>query len=78
MSGVNEKKIALGEMGGRGEGDWDGVPMGTLMRRALQEASSLDDAKRIFGDSPRTCEYYYVFSDGNTRRAVECTRFRTR
>jgi hypothetical protein len=70
VSGMNEKKIALGEMGGRGEGNWDGTPMGTLMRRALQEASSLEDAKRIFRDSPRTCEYYYVFSDGNTRSAV--------
>ena len=70
VSGMNEKKIALGEMGGRGEGNWDGVPMGTLMRRALQDASSLDDAKRVFSESPRTCEYYYVFSDGNARSAV--------
>ncbi|NOZ23045.1 MAG: peptidase C45 acyl-coenzyme A:6-aminopenicillanic acid acyl-transferase [Planctomycetes bacterium] len=70
VTGMNEKKVALGEMGGGGDGKWDGVPMATLMRMALEDAGTLDDAKRIFSENPRTCEYYYVFSDGKDRSAV--------
>jgi hypothetical protein len=70
VSGMNAKAISLGEMGGRGEGKWDGVPMATLMRRALEECSTLDDVMNLWKNSPRTCEYYYVFADGKTNRAV--------
>ena len=70
VSGMNAKSISLGEMGGRGEGNWDGVPMATLMRRALEECSTLDDVMTLWKTSPRTCEYYYVFADGKTNRAV--------
>jgi hypothetical protein len=70
VSGMNVKAISLGEMGGRGEGKWDGVPMATLMRRALEECSTLDDVIELWKSSPRTCEYYYVFADGKTNRAV--------
>ena len=70
VSGMNAKAISLGEMGGRGEGKWDGVPMATLMRRALEECSSLDEVMQLWKNSPRTCEYYYVFADGKTNRAV--------
>lgn len=70
VSGMNAEKISLGEMGGRGEGQWDGVPMATLMRRALEECSSLDQVKSLWQNSPRTCEYYYVFADGEERSAV--------
>ena len=27
VTAMNEKGLAIGEMGGRGEGDWDGLPM---------------------------------------------------
>ncbi|MFO1062556.1 MAG: C45 family peptidase [Pirellulales bacterium] len=70
VSGMNAEKISLGEMGGRGEGKWDGVPMATLMRRALEECSSLEEVKQLWRDSPLTCEYYYVFADGETKSAV--------
>ncbi|MEZ6130319.1 MAG: C45 family peptidase [Planctomycetaceae bacterium] len=70
VSGMNSKAISLGEMGGRGEGNWDGVPMATLMRRALEECSTLDEVIQLWTDSPRTCEYYYVFADGKTNQAV--------
>ncbi len=70
VSGMNAAQISLGEMGGRGEGEWDGVPMATLMRRALEECSSLEQVKQLWSDSPRTCEYYYVFADGQQRSAV--------
>ena len=70
VSGMNAKAISLGEMGGRGEGKWDGIPMATLMRRALEECSTLDEVMDLWRTSPRTCEYYYVFADGKTNRAV--------
>ncbi len=70
VSGMNAQSISLGEMGGRGEGLWDGAPMATLMRRALEECDSLDAVKTLWRDSPRTCEYYYVFADGKTNQAV--------
>lgn len=70
VSGMNARAISLGEMGGGGEGQWDGVPMATLMRRALEECSTLDEVMELWTNSPRTCEYYYVFADGKTNRAV--------
>jgi len=70
VTGMNAAGISLGEMGGRGEGQWDGVPMATLMRRALEECTSLKEVMTLWETSPRTCEYYYVFADGKTNEAV--------
>ncbi|MCY2953202.1 MAG: C45 family autoproteolytic acyltransferase/hydrolase [Planctomycetota bacterium] len=75
VSAMNEKHISIGEMGGRGEGNWDGKPMAQLVRDVMEKASTLEEAVEIFRKAPRTCEYYYVISDGNTKKAValECT-----
>ncbi len=70
VSGMNEKQIALGEMGGGGRFKWDGVPMAALMRKALEECDTLAQVKQLWASSPRTCEYYYVFSDGKIPDAV--------
>ena len=70
VSGMNAEQVALGEMGGRGEGLWDGTPMPILMRMGCERAKTLDDACRIFREARRTCEYYYVFSDGKGPKAV--------
>lgn len=70
VSGMNEQKVSLGEMGGKGEGEWDGAPMATLMRRALEECNTLEEVKLLWEKSPRTCEYYYVFADGKSKSAV--------
>lgn len=70
VTGMNVQAVSLGEMGGQGEGQWDGVPMATLMRRALEECSTLEEVMALWERSPRTCEYYYVFADGKTNRAV--------
>lgn len=70
VSGMNAEAISLGEMGGGGEGEWDGVPMATLMRRALEECTTLDEVMALWESSPRTCEYFYVFADGKSNRAV--------
>lgn len=70
VTAMNEAKISIGEMGGRGEGDWDGKPMAQLIREVMEKASTLDEAVEIMRSSPRTCAYYYVIADGNTKRSV--------
>lgn len=70
VTGMNDAQVAIGEMGGGGLGYWDGVEMPFLIRDALERASTLDEALELFRTTPRTCEYYYVISDGKTRDAV--------
>jgi hypothetical protein len=70
VTGMNAERVSVGEMGGRGLGHWDGVPMALLVRMALEEADSLDRAVAVFKDNPRTCEYYYVIADGETGQGV--------
>ncbi|MCA9735486.1 hypothetical protein KC799_25335 [candidate division KSB1 bacterium] len=70
VSGMNDQQVAFGEMGGRGEGDWDGMPMPILMREGLETTKTLEDAVELFRNTPRTCEYFYVLSDGKIPDAV--------
>ena len=70
VTGMNAEKVSIGEMGGKGMGHWDGVPMAFLMRMVLEEARTLDQAIAIFRDHPRTCEYYFVIADGKTGKGV--------
>jgi hypothetical protein len=70
VTAMNEKHVAIGEMGGRGEGNWDGKPMAELVREVMEKASTLDEAVEIMRKGPRTCEYYYVISDAKSKKAV--------
>ncbi|HXE55011.1 MAG TPA: C45 family peptidase, partial [Tepidisphaeraceae bacterium] len=70
VTAMNEKGISIGEMGGNGYGNWDGKPMAELVREVMEKANTLDEAVQIIRDSPRTCQYYYVISDGKTKQAV--------
>ncbi len=70
VTAMNEKQVAIGEMGGRGEGNWDGKPMAQLVREVMEQANTLDEAVAIMRKGPRTCEYYYVISDAKSKRAV--------
>ena len=70
VTAMNAKHLAIGEMGGRGEGNWDGKPMAQLMREVMERADTLDEAVEIMRKDPRTYEYYYVISDAKTRKAV--------
>jgi isopenicillin-N N-acyltransferase like protein len=67
VTGMNLQKISIGEIGGLGYGSWKGVPMAFLLRDILQYSASLDDVKTTLQNTPRTCEYFYVFSDGKTK-----------
>ena len=70
VTGMNAQHVSIGEMGGRGLGQWNGVPMAFLVREVLESAGDLDEAVAVFRDSPRTCEYYFVIADGKTNRAL--------
>jgi len=70
VTGMNAERVSIGEMGGRGLGHWEGVPMAFLVRMVLEEADSLSRGIAVFHDNPRTCEYYFVMADGETRKAV--------
>ena len=73
VTAMNEHGLAVGEMGGRGEGQWDGMPMSFLLRDIMERARNVKDALAMLRATPRTCEYYYVLSDrSGTLRAVEC------
>ena len=63
VTAMNSAGLAMGEMGGRGEGNWDGLPMSYLMRRIMEECHNVEEAKKMIEESPLTCEYYYVLSD---------------
>ena len=70
VTGMNAVGISVGEMGGGGIGLWKGIPMAFLMRMALEDAHSLDEAIGIFRANPRTCEYYYVLADARADKAA--------
>jgi hypothetical protein len=70
VTAMNDKHVAIGEMGGRGEGNWDGKPMAQLVREVMERANTLDEAVAIMRKGPRTCEYYYVISDAKNQTAV--------
>jgi len=70
VTAMNEKHVAIGEMGGKGQGHWDGKPMAELVREVMENANTLDEAVAIMRKGPRTCEYYFVISDAKSNRAV--------
>jgi hypothetical protein len=70
VTAMNEKHLAIGEMGGRGQGRWDGKPMAELVREVMEKANTLEEAVEIMRKGPRTCEYFYVISDAKSKRAV--------
>ena len=73
VTAMNEKGVAIGEMGGRGEGLWDGTPMSLLLRDVMERANTTEEALAILRNSPRTCEYYYVVSYlSGSIRGVDC------
>lgn len=75
VTGMNAEHVSIGEMGGKGLGQWQGTPMSLLVREVLETSHDLDAAVEVFRSHKRTCEYYYVIADGKTNRAfgIEAT-----
>ncbi len=66
VTAMNERGLAMGEMGGRGEGHLDGMPMTFLMREIMERFETTEEALDWMQGVPRTCEYFYVLSDAKT------------
>ncbi|MGL4943537.1 MAG: C45 family autoproteolytic acyltransferase/hydrolase [Thermoguttaceae bacterium] len=74
VTAMNEKGLAMGEMGGRGEGAWDGLPMSLLMRQVMEECDNVEEALALIKKTKLTCEYYYVLSDtSGAMVGLKCT-----
>jgi isopenicillin-N N-acyltransferase-like protein len=70
VTAMNEKQLSIGEMGGRGEGSWDGKPMAQLVREVMEKCATLEEAIEFMRRTPRTCEYYYVIGDAKSGQAA--------
>ena len=66
VTAMNANGLAMGEMGGRGEGCIDGIPMALMMREIVERFDTAADALAWMRSVPRTCEYFYVLSDAKT------------
>lgn len=63
ITAMNANGLAIGEIGGRGEGHWEGIPMSYLMRRIVEECSDVTAALELLKTAKLTCEFFYVLSD---------------
>ncbi len=66
ISGMNTEHIALSEIGDHFSDDvesLEGTPMPFLLRRVLEEATTLDEALTIIEEAPRTSSFLYCVSD---------------
>jgi hypothetical protein len=70
VTGMNAEQVSIGEMGGGGLGHWMGMPMAFLVRDALERGHTLEDVLKIYRETPRTCQYFYVVADAKTNEAV--------
>lgn len=71
VSGMNAEGITLGEMGYGDSGNETlfGKTMPFMLRDVLSGAHNLADVRRIIQESPPTCSYVFLMSDGKTREA---------
>jgi dienelactone hydrolase/predicted choloylglycine hydrolase len=77
VSGMNAKGISIGEMGSSSKDEnYAGIPMIFLLREALRQGGTLEEALAVFRKGPRTCGYNFIVADGKQRdaRALEVTR----
>jgi isopenicillin-N N-acyltransferase-like protein len=76
VSGMNEKGIAVGEIGAgatEAERNFNGTPMPFLLRTVLETCDTAVKAAAVFENAKRTAGYNFVFGDpgNNTARACE-------
>ena len=76
LTGINDRELSIGQIGAETvDRSSRGLPMVLLMRKALESASSVEEAARIIGDSPRTVGANYIVADAKvpTGVAIETT-----
>jgi len=77
--GLNAEGIALTEKGGTPSADYPfdlrGVPFFVMFRDILQDARSLEDARRIVTESRRHKKYHFVIGDGDLPGALKVRAF---
>ncbi|HOX37584.1 MAG TPA: C45 family autoproteolytic acyltransferase/hydrolase [Candidatus Brocadiia bacterium] len=77
LTGMNEKRISVSEMGSgcRDEAE-NGMPMIFMLRKVMEEASTLKEAEDVFVKGPRTCGFNFIVGDGKIpdAAAIETTR----
>src|SRR5438477_4792695 len=70
VTAMNDKQLAIGELGGYHDGEWEGKPMAELIREVMERADSAEEALDIMRRTTRTCDYSYLISDGKSHRAI--------
>src|SRR5437899_10450965 len=66
VTAMNDKRLAIGEMGGDHEGEGEGKPMAELIREVMERADTIEEALEIMRNTPRTRDYTYLTPDGKS------------
>ncbi|HXV28037.1 MAG TPA: neutral/alkaline non-lysosomal ceramidase N-terminal domain-containing protein, partial [bacterium] len=71
LTGINDRGISVGQIGATSKDEtMKGVPMPFLLKRVLEEASSVEEAAEIYERSDRTRGYNYIIADAGNNRAL--------
>jgi len=75
VSGINEKGIALGEIGAgasKAEQNFAGFPMPFLFRQIMETCDSAEKAANLVKSASRTAGFNYIFGDPDHQTARAC------
>ncbi|MGC8737293.1 MAG: C45 family autoproteolytic acyltransferase/hydrolase [Candidatus Hydrogenedens sp.] len=71
LSGMNNRKVSIAQIGATNKDRRiDGIPLEFLLRKILEEASTLDQVTEIVLEARHTVGYNYVIADGDENRAL--------
>ncbi|MBI4356067.1 MAG: hypothetical protein HY597_06445 [Candidatus Omnitrophica bacterium] len=71
LSGINDQTISIAQIGAKSTDEsYAGTPMPFLLRRILEEASTLGEAVAIVSAAPRTRGNNYVFAQARPNPAI--------
>lgn len=71
LSGMNNRKVSIAQIGATNKDRRiDGIPLEFLLRRILEEASTLEQVTEIIKEARHTVGYNYVIADGDENRAL--------
>lgn len=70
VTGLNDKGLAVGQIGVNGVGDWDGRPMTIMLKQILETSDNLEEMVNYLRREARTCHHAYIFSDAKAPSAI--------